>query len=134
MKKLFTVLFIIVIALPMVVYLHPFVWGLRKPPSYEPSNKTKELIFKLNKKYGLNASIQSNSDTLWYFIDVRNSTIKKLHNFKLIDYVSHQPQKQINQNVLKYYTADFIKEFEHKRYFDSIIMVYDTLIYKAKIQ
>lgn len=134
MKKLLTVFFIIVVLLPMVVYLHPFVWGLRKPPNYEPSNKTKELILKLNKKYGLDASIQSNSDTLWYFIDVRNSSIKQLHNFKLIDYGRHRSEKQMNQNILKYYTADFIKEFEHKQYFDSIIIVRDTLIYKAKIQ
>ena len=44
MKKALTVLFIIVILLPMFVYLHPFTWGLRKRPSYEASEKTKGVV------------------------------------------------------------------------------------------
>jgi len=134
MKKLLTVFFVIVILLPMFVYLNPFVWGLRKPPTYQASNKTKELILKLNKKYDLDVSIDTNSDTLWYFIDVRNDKVEKLNNFTLTDYGYFQSQQLINQNILKYYTNDFIKEFEHKQYFDSIIIVRDTLTYKAKIQ
>jgi len=132
-KKLLTVLFIIVIILPMFVYLHPFIWGLRKPPSYQASNKTKELILELNKKYDLDISIASNSDTLWYFIEVRNGNVKNRENFQLKDYNYHS-STQIDKKVLKFYADDFIDKFEHKEYFDSIIIVRDTLIYKAKIQ
>lgn len=135
MKKILTVIFIIAILLPMFVYLHPFTWGLRKPLSYEASEKTKELVSKLNKKYGLDILIGSNpdTDTLWYFIDVRNDRVRNLKNFRLTDYKYHQSKQQIDQNVLKQYANDFIKEFEHRHYFDSIIIVRDTLIYKAKI-
>lgn len=134
MKKALTVLFIIVILLPMFVYLHPFTWGLRKRPSYEASEKTKELISKLNSKYDLDILIGDNADTLWYFIDVRNKSVQNLRNFKLTDYGRQLSKQPIGQNTLKYYADDFIKEFEHKHYFDSIIVVRDTLIYKAKIQ
>lgn len=131
MKKFFTVLFIIVIMLPMLVYLNPFVWGLRKPPSYKASKNTIELISKLNKKYDLNISIANNSDTLWYFIEVRNGNIHKLKNFQLIDFNS---STQIDKKALKFYADDFIDKFEHKKYFDSLVIIKDTLIYKAKIQ
>lgn len=135
MKKILTVIFIIAILLPMLVYLHPFTWGLRKPLSYEASEKTKELVSKLNTKYDLEISGigEEHADTLWYFIDVRNDRVRNLKNFRLTDYKYHQSKQQIDQNVLKQYADDFIKEFEHKHYFDSIIIVRDTLIYKAKI-
>lgn len=134
MKKLLIVFFVIVILLPMFAYLNHFVWGLRKPPNYQANNKTKELILKLNKKYNLDVSIETNLDTLWYFIDVRNDKFQNLKNFKLVDYRYYQSKQEINQNILKNYADDFVKEFGHKHYFDSIIVIRDTLIYKAKIQ
>ena len=54
MKKTLTILFIIAILLPMLIYLHPFVWGLRRAPVYQPSEKTDLLIKKLNEKHTLN--------------------------------------------------------------------------------
>src|SRR5690606_36353573 len=112
-------------------YLHPFVWGLRRPPFYEPSQKTEQLILRLNKKYKLNIKVGANTgaDSLWYFIDVRNENIKHLKNFELYnDFPLFQ--QLIETNILKNYTDDFLKEFEHKQYFDSIIIIKDTLKYK----
>ncbi|RRA97133.1 hypothetical protein [Paenimyroides viscosum] len=134
MKKLLTVFFVIIILLPMFVYLNPFIWGLRKPPIYKASDKTKELILKLNEKYDLDFSTDTNSDTLWYFIDVRNDRVPKLDNFTLKDFGYYKSQLQTNQNVLKNYADDFLQEFEHKQYFDSIIITKDTLKYKGKIK
>lgn len=135
MKKTLTVLFIIAILLPMLVYLHPFVWGLRKTPVYQPSKKTELLIKKLNEKHKLKIFLAGNerADSLWYFIDVRNGSVTKLKNFELYHEFS-SVQRLIEINDFKNYADDFLKEFEHKQYFDSIIITKDTLKYKAKIK
>ncbi|MBS7321434.1 MAG: hypothetical protein KIG55_07570 [Myroides sp.] len=135
MKKTLTALYIIAILLPMLFYLHPFVWGLRKAPSYQPSEKTELLIKKLNEKHKLKIFLAENkrADSLWYFIDVRNGTVKQLKNFELYHGFS-SVQRSIEINDFKNYADDFLKEFEHKQYFDSIIITKDTLKYKAKIK
>lgn len=135
MKKILTAVFIIAILLPMFVYLHPFVWGLRKAPAYQPSEKTELLIKKLNEKHKLKIFLAGNegADSLWYFIDVRNGSVKQLKNFEL--YLGFSSvQRSIEINDLKNYADDFLKEFEHKQYFDSIIITKDSLKYKAKIK
>lgn len=132
MKKLFTVILIIVILLPMLIYLNPFTWGMRQSPLYKESMKTKVLISKLNTKYDLNVKIGSNADTLWYFIDVRNENIQP-KNFKLYNDFSFS-QQPINKTIFDNFANEFINEFEHKQYFDSIIITKDTLKYKYKIQ
>ena len=73
------------------------------------------------------------ADSLWYFIDVRNGTVKQLKNFELYHGFS-SVQRSIEINDFKNYADDFLKEFEHKQYFDSIIITKDTLKYKAKIK
>lgn len=135
MKKTLTILFIIAILLPMLIYLHPFVWGLRRAPVYQPSEKTDLLIKKLNEKHTLNIYLGENdrADSLWYFIDVRNGSVKQLRNFELYNEFSTD-QQPVGINDLKNYADDFLKEFEHKQYFDSIIITKDTLKYKAKIK
>lgn len=132
MKKLFTVILIIVILLPMLIYLNPFTWGMRQPPRYKESVKTKALISRLNNKYNLDLIIGENKDTLWYFIDVRNENIQ-LKKFELYNNFSVS-QQSINKTVFDNFANEFINEFEHKQYFDSIIIRKDTLKYKYKIQ
>lgn len=73
------------------------------------------------------------ADSLWYFIDVRNGSVTKLKNFELYHEFS-SVQRLIEINDFKNYVDDFLKEFEHKQYFDSIIITKDTLKYKAKIK
>ena len=134
MKKLTTIIFIIIIYFPMIFFLNPFAWGMRGRAHYETSTRTYELIHELNKKYNLEMEVGDVIDTVWYFRDIKNNRIKKLENFELI--LSKANNDSIDSVQIKNYVNDFTKEFEHKKYFDSINIVvnYDSVIYKTKIR
>lgn len=134
MKKILTSIFILIIVLPMFIYLNPFTWGLRAYPSYRPSLKTEKLIDNLNDKYKIQISISENADTVWYFRDIKNKKDVKKENFELI--LKEQDSRNIKKETVKSYIEEFNSNFEHKSYFDSILvgLNYDSLIYKIKIR
>ncbi|WP_313101331.1 hypothetical protein [Epilithonimonas sp.] len=133
MKKLATIIFIILIFLPMIIYLNPFTWGMRRMPKYRPSSDTTNLLLNLDKKYNLEMNVGEVIDTLWYFRDIKNNKISKLENFELN---LTDDDKPINLDKVKDYVKDFSSEFEHKKYFDSIKVYakYDSIIYKTKMK
>lgn len=134
MKKLLTIIFIVLIFLPMLLYLNPFTWGMRRRPHYEASTKTVNLMWDLDKKYGMKMTVGEVIDTLWYFRDIKNNKIAKLENFELN--LDDEEQKKLDQEKVKNYVADFSSEFEHRKYFDSIKVTvsYDSIIYKARLK
>ncbi len=134
MKKLATIMFTILIFLPMIIYLNPFTWGMRRMPKYQPSSDTTNLLLNLDKKYNLEMNVGEVIDTLWYFRDIKNNKISKLENFELN--LTDEDDKQINLDKVKNYVKDFSSEFEHKKYFDSIKVYakYDSIIYKTKMK
>lgn len=136
MKKLLSALVIVIIFLPMFFYLNPFMWGMRRSLRYEESNRTKILIESLNKKYLLTLQVGTNemADTIWYFRDVENHQVKKLKKFKLIFYPGDE--QPIDVKMIGNYVAKFNKSFEHKKYFDTIVvaLMNDSAIYKAKMK
>lgn len=134
MKKLLTIIFIVLIFLPMLLYLNPFTWGMRRRPHYEASTKTVNLMWDLDKKYGMKMTVGEVIDTLWYFRDIKNNKIAKLENFELN--LDDEEQKKLDLAKVKNYVADFSSEFEHKKYFDSIKVSvnYDSIIYKARLK
>ena len=71
-KIIISFIFILLVFLPMLLYLNPFAWGMRKMPVYEPSLRTEKLLTDLNKKYNLDIEIYSDIDTLWYFRDLKH--------------------------------------------------------------
>ncbi len=132
MKKFVTFIFIILILLPMVIYLNPFTWGMRKIRRYEPSQKTAELMMNLKKKYRTDLDISDGPDTLWYFRDLKLHKIQKLEHFHLI-YLGEKPE---NKDTIRMFVDDFRKQFPHRKYFDSIIVSkrFDKIIYKTSLQ
>ena len=116
----------------MVLYLNPFAWGMRKMPTYQPSIKTTKLIDKLNKKYNLEIGVGDVTDSLWYFRDINTRKLINLENFELYVF----DDTIIKTEILEKYTSEFIKTFEHKKYFDSLKVRTnsDTLVYKIKIK
>lgn len=134
MKKLATIIFIILIFLPMLLYLNPFTWGMRRMPHYEASSTTKNLMSNLNKKYNVEMDVGEVIDTLWYFRDIKNNKITKLENFELS--LNDEDHKQPDLDKVKNYVKDFNSRFEHKKYFDSIVVSvnYDSIIYKTPIK
>lgn len=134
MKKIATITFIILVLLPMLIYLNPFTWGMRRVPHYEPSRKTNNLLYDLNKKYGYDMEVGDATDTLWYFRDLKHKKITKLENFELS--LNVDKNSTIDFSKVKNFASDFTAHFEHKKYFDSLKVVvnYDSVIYKTKIQ
>lgn len=131
-KKFVTSIFIILILLPMIIYLNPFTWGMRKVKMYEPSQKTAELMMNLNRKYHTQLEINDGPDTLWYFRDLKLNKIKKLEHFNLIS-LSEKPE---NTDTIRMFVDDFKEQFSHRKYFDSIQVYkpFDVMIYKASCQ
>ena len=134
MKKFTTVVFLLLILLPMFIYLNPFTWGMRRFPKYEPNQQTTELLSKLNKKYTIEMEVGDAIDTLWYFRDLKNNKIDKLENFELM--ISDNNPQHLNLVQIKSYVKDFKTNFSHKNYFDSIAVRvnYDSIIYKTKMR
>ena len=134
MKKLQTFIFIILIFLPMLIYLNPFTWGMRRMPHYEPSRNTTNLFYELNTKYNLKIEVGEVIDTLWYFRDIKNKRISKLKNFELA--LEQDSSKNIDLETIKNYVNDFRFNFEHKKHFDSVSVSvnYDSIIYKTKMK
>ena len=118
----------------MIIYLNPFTWGLRRTPHYEPSRKTTNLLYDLNKKYNVKIEVGEVIDSLWYFRDLKNKRISKLENFEL--QLEEDSLENIDSFNIKNYVNDFQSNFEHKKYFDSIKVVvnYDSIIYKTKMK
>lgn len=131
MKKLAT---IILIFLPMLLYLNPFTWGMRRMQRYEASSTTKNLMSNLDKKYNVEMDVGEVIDTLWYFRDIKNNKITKLENFELS--LNDEDHKQPDLDKIKKYVKDFNSRFEHRKYFDSIIVSvnYDSIIYKTSLK
>lgn len=134
MKKAATIVLIIIILLPMLFYLNPFTWGMRRVPHYEASRKTNRLLYELNKKYNYQMEIGDVTDTLWYFRDLKHKKITKLENFELA--LNAEKYSLPDLKNIENYVKDFNSNFEHKKYFDSLKVVvnYDSIIYKAKIK
>ncbi len=117
----------------MLLYLNPFAWGMRRMPQYNPSIKTSKLIDVLNQKYNLQMNIGEVVDTLWYFRDLDNNKITKLENFELNN---SNDDSLIKKDVFDKYALDFLKSFEHKKYFDSLKVITnnDNIVYKSKMK
>lgn len=135
MKKLATIIVIGIILFPMLLYLNPFIWGMRREPEYKANERTEKLISDLNAKYNFSINLYGNPDTLWYFRDVRNHKVDKLENFHLT--LENLDSASFKKNKIESYVADFNAQFEHKKYFDSIVVLAgyrDSVIYKTKIK
>ncbi|SKC00628.1 hypothetical protein SAMN05660477_02384 [Soonwooa buanensis] len=135
MKKIITFLPIAAVLFPMLIYLNPFIWGMKRMPIYRPSVKTSNLISDLNAKYSLEMQTGNVVDTLWYFRDLKSGKITKKQNFDLELFAEDHSKDSLE--LIKKYVVDFDKNFEHRQYFDSLKVKTsnrDSVIYKTKIQ
>ncbi|WP_378106169.1 hypothetical protein [Chryseobacterium sp. sg2396] len=134
MKKFYTAVFILLVMLPMVVYLNPFTWGMIRMPRYKPSQKTAELIMQLNKRYHLDMDLSETVDTLWYFRDLKHHRISKLEHFRME--AMQQDSSPVDIDAVKAYASEFMTGFDHKKYFDSMLVSVngDSVIFKYKLK
>lgn len=134
MRKLLTFIVIIIILFPMCIYLNPFMWGMNHRNTYTPSINTSILISNLNNKYRTNIFIGEVSDTLWYFRDLKTRKISQQEHFILELYDKIYTEEEL-QRVINF-TEEFKHQFEHKLYYDSIIVAEQGgfSIYKTRMQ
>ncbi|MCL1672358.1 hypothetical protein [Elizabethkingia ursingii] len=140
MKKFLTLVFIILILLPLFLYLNPFTWGVRKRPRYEPTPETTELLRKLDGKYNLNMDIGDVIGNIWYYRDIDNKKETKSEHFELL--LNTKDGKVDDIKKVHQYIDDFKTKFGQKKYFDSITVKlvndsipyqHDSLIYKSRM-
>jgi len=133
MKAFLTFIVVVIIILPLFILLNPFIWGMRRIATYEPSVVTSNLIDSLNRKSNLDIYVDTYLDTVWYFRDIRYGKVDKLANFNLG--FRNSEQKTIDTNQIKNYVTAFSQKFEHKKYFDSILVTSDnSIIYQIKMK
>jgi hypothetical protein len=134
MKKFYTAVFILLVLLPMVIYLNPFTWGMRRMPRYEPSQKTAELMMQLNKKYHIDMDPSETIDTLWYFRDLKHHRISGLEHFRIE--ALQQGSIPVDIEAVKAYATEFMAGFDHKKYFDSMLVSVnrDSVLLKYKMK
>jgi len=139
MKKFLTLVFIILILLPLFLYLNPFAW-VRKQPRYEPAPETSELLRKLDEKYNLNMTIGDVISNIWYYRDIDNKKETKSEHFELL--LNTKDGKVDDIKKVHQYIDDFKTKFGQKKYFDSITVKlvndsipyqHDSLIYKSRM-
>jgi hypothetical protein len=89
MKTLYYLL-IVCVLFPMLLFLNPFAWGMRRMLRYEASEKfTKELDtlkYSLNKFENVYIDIldcEHNHPGIWYYRDCKNNVLDSLENFEI---------------------------------------------------
>ncbi|AQX07293.1 hypothetical protein [Elizabethkingia ursingii] len=139
MKKFLTLVFIILILIPLFLYLNPFAW-VRKQPHYEPTPETSELLGSLNEKYNLRMTIGDVIGNIWYYRDIDNRKKAKSEHFELL--LNTKDGKVDDIKKVHQYIDDFKTKFGQKKYFDSITVKlvndsipyqHDSLIYKSRM-
>lgn len=133
MKKFSTVFFILLVLLPFFTFLTPFDL-MKRSSIYKPSQQTAELMMQLNKKYQLEMDIIGPTDTVWYFRDLRHHRISRLENIRL--HVIQQDSIPADMKAIRAYTDDFIAGFDHKKYFNSLIVTAnrDSIILTSQLK
>ncbi|WP_343697719.1 hypothetical protein [Flavobacterium sp.] len=129
LKYIWVALLIISILLPMLLFLNPFVWGMRRAPEYIPSERLEKVLLKMdeeiNKIERTEIYTYNNEPNLWYLRDCENQKLDSLNNFK-IDLTEIKSDSFIREKIKKY--APLIeKEIECKCY-DSLIFSYQLRV------
>ena len=105
---------------------------MQRTPTYEPSMATLNLVDSLNRSNNLDIYIDTYIDTVWYLRDIKYGRVDKLKSFNLG--CRSFEQKPLDSNQIIKYVTEFSQKFEHKKYFDSILVTDDnSIIYRLKL-
>jgi hypothetical protein len=131
MRKLMCTLLIIVVIFPMLLFLNPFAWGMRKVPSYTPTEKMEEELNILEKELNTSEKTEASLFTvnrdvgnIWYVRDYKNQALDSLGNFG----IELWEIKNVEQakKIIKKHVPLIVKELGCNCY-DSIFFYYKTI-------
>lgn len=127
MKNILGALLIIGVLFPMLLFLNPFAWGMRRAPEYVPSEKL-EIVLKrmeneINEYEQIAINTYNNEPNLWYLRDCQNQKLDSLENFEIV--FSQVKDDSFIKEKIKKYAPLIGNEIEGKCY-DSLIFKYES--------
>ncbi|KFF17108.1 hypothetical protein [Flavobacterium hydatis] len=125
LKSIWGVVLIISVLLPMLLFLNPFAWGMRRTPEYTPSagleKNLKKMQNEINEQEDIEIDIYNNKANLWYLRDCENLKLDSLENFK-IELSEVRSDSFIKEKINKY--APLIEKEIGDKCYDSLIFTY----------
>lgn len=126
LRKTLGVLLIIGVLFPMLLFLNPFMWGMRRPPYYIPSERLEKVLEGMEKEIKEQESAgihtENNEANLWYLRDCKNQTLDSLSNFE-VTFSTIKNDRFVKEKIKKY--APLIEAEIDCRCYDSLLFVYD---------
>jgi len=128
LKNILGALLIIGVLFPMLLFLNPFAWGMRRAPEYVPSQRLEKVLEAM--KNEINAYEQVDIDTynnkanLWYLRDCQNQTLDSLENFEI--QFSEVKNDDFVKEKIKKYVPLIEKQLE--------CTCYDSLVFKYELK
>lgn len=127
MKNILGALLIIGVLFPMLLFLNPFAWGMRRAPEYVPSARLEKVLEEMkneiNEHEKVSIEIYNNQADLWYLRDCQNQKLDSLENFEIV--FSQVKDDSFIKEKIKKYAPLIGNEIEGKCY-DSLIFKYDS--------
>ena len=126
LKNILGALLIIGVLFPMLLFLNPFAWGMRRAPEYVPSQRLEKVLEAM--KNEINAYEQVDIDTynnkanLWYLRDCQNQRLDSLENFEI--QFSEVKNDDFVKEKIKKYVPLIEKQLEFTCY-DSLVFKYE---------
>jgi hypothetical protein len=128
LKNILGALLIIGVLFPMLLFLNPFAWGMRRAPEYVPSQRLEKVLEAM--KNEINAYEQVDIDTynnkanLWYLRDCQNQRLDSLENFEI--QFSEVKNDDFVKEKIKKYVPLIEKQLE--------CTCYDSLVFKYELK
>jgi hypothetical protein len=125
LKSIWGAVLIIGVLLPMLLFLNPFAWGMRRAPEYIPSAGLEKVLERMKEEVNEHEDIEidtyNNTASLWYLRDCENLKLDSLENFK-IELSEIKSDSFIKEKINKY--APLIEKEIGCKCYDSLIVTY----------
>lgn len=126
LRKILGVLLIIGVLFPMLLFLNPFAWGMRRAPEYIRSERLEKVLEEMNNEINKSEDIEietyNNTPNLWYLRDCQNDKLDSLENFE-IQFSKVKNDSFIKEKIKKY--APLIGEEIGCKCYDSLIFKFE---------
>jgi hypothetical protein len=125
LKNIWVILLIIGIVSPMLIFLNPFVWGMRRAPQFIPSARLENVIERMKKEVEeAEIDIFDNTSDVWYFRDCENKALDSLDNFRIT--LSEVKNVSLVKEKIKKYKPLIERELNCK--------CYDSLVFSIELE
>jgi hypothetical protein len=127
LKNILGVLLIIGVLFPMLLFLNPFAWGMRRAPEYVRSETLEKVLEEMkneiNKSEDIEIDTYNNTPNLWYLRDCQNEKLDSLENFE-IQFTVVKNDSLVKEKMKKY--IPLIMEEVGCKCYDSLIFKFES--------